>query len=167
MKMTNGLNGRIQPGAIFKKGVSLIVIGSFAGSCATLATQQVLAQSAAQSERIIALPKGIAIEKKDPMPSLPGKDASIGGTVEAYSAGGGAFQVGVWEGTAGTVPIDGYPVDEFMFVEAGSITFTNESGYSQTFEAGDSFVLPKGYRGFAVQPSTFRKQYVTFSGSAD
>lgn len=50
---------------------------------------------------------------------------------------------GVWDCTAFTQTCFPYDVDEFMIVLGGSIEIEDKSGNTQTFRAGESFILPK------------------------
>lgn len=50
---------------------------------------------------------------------------------------------GVWDCTAFEQKRFPYDVDEYMLVLGGSISIEDKSGHTQTFRAGESFVLPK------------------------
>ncbi|MDH5354272.1 MAG: cupin domain-containing protein [Gammaproteobacteria bacterium] len=50
---------------------------------------------------------------------------------------------GVWDCTAFEQKRFPYDVDEFMLVLGGSISIEDESGHTETFRAGESFILPK------------------------
>lgn len=54
------------------------------------------------------------------------------------------FYSGVWDATPHELQPGPYDVDEFMIVLAGSIIIEHESGESQRFRAGESFIIPKG-----------------------
>ena len=51
---------------------------------------------------------------------------------------------GVWECAPSRVEIDAYPVHEMMTVISGSVTVTNDGEAPQTFNVGDTFMIPKG-----------------------
>ena len=51
---------------------------------------------------------------------------------------------GVWECAPCREEIDAYPVHEMMAVLDGSVTVTDADGHAETFEAGDTFFIPKG-----------------------
>jgi len=72
----------------------------------------------------------------------------------------GNLTAGVWEATAYKEEIDGYPVDELMIVLEGSVTVTDAEGISETFSAGDAFIMPKGFRGTWENTETMRKYYM-------
>lgn len=50
---------------------------------------------------------------------------------------------GVWDCTAYEQKRFPYDVDEYMLVLGGSISIEDKSGHTQTFRAGESFILPK------------------------
>jgi uncharacterized cupin superfamily protein len=56
----------------------------------------------------------------------------------------GVFTSGVWDVTPHELVPGPYDVDEMMIVLEGSIIIEHESGSSQRFRAGDSFIIPKG-----------------------
>ncbi len=72
------------------------------------------------------------------------------------------FIAGVWECTPCKERIDSYPADEFMTVLAGSVTVTDDAGRSQTFSAGDSFTMQKGWSGTWHMTELFRKYFVMY-----
>lgn len=79
----------------------------------------------------------------------------------------GQLEVGVWECTAYTSQFDeGYPVDEFCIILSGTVVITDESGHSETFKAGDAFVIPKGLKCTWHMPESMRKYYVIFDAKA-
>ena len=51
---------------------------------------------------------------------------------------------GVWECAPCKEEIDAYPVHEMMTVLDGSVTVTDADGHAETYEAGDTFFIPKG-----------------------
>lgn len=54
------------------------------------------------------------------------------------------FSSGVWDCTAHELLPGPYDVDEFMIVLEGSIIIEHESGQTDRFRAGESFIIPKG-----------------------
>ena len=58
---------------------------------------------------------------------------------------------------------EGYPADEFCQVLDGSVTLTPADGAAQTFAAGDSYVVNKGWCGEFRVNEQFRKYYVMAS----
>lgn len=79
------------------------------------------------------------------------------------SSGDDSFMVGVWESTPYAETFDGYPSNEFCHVLKGKATLTDLEGQSHTFVAGDSYIVPKGFRGTFRVEETFRKYFVLSS----
>ena len=70
------------------------------------------------------------------------------------------LRAGIWRCGAYTERYDNYPVDEFMVVLDGEVTLTSDGGFSDTYRRGDSFLLPKGFKGTWHQPGPMLKYYV-------
>lgn len=77
-----------------------------------------------------------------------------------HTDGSGQMVTGVWECSPCTERVDGYPFDEFVSVIEGSVVLTAPEGSEQTFSAGDSFVMPKGWQGIWHMPTQFKKLFV-------
>ena len=71
--------------------------------------------------------------------------------------------LGTWACDKGAVEIQGHAVDEACFVVSGSVTLTDSEGRSETFAAGEAFLLPKGFRGVWSQSDDFKKLFVAIS----
>jgi hypothetical protein len=74
----------------------------------------------------------------------------------------GAVKAGIWRSCGYTEFYESYPCDEFMVILEGEVTVENES-FSATYKAGDSFLIPKGFRGFWRQPGDMLKYYMIVS----
>ena len=74
----------------------------------------------------------------------------------------GTVKAGIWRSCGYTEFYESYPCDEFMVVLEGEVTVENES-FSATYKAGDSFLIPKGFRGFWRQPGDMLKYYMIVS----
>ena len=61
-----------------------------------------------------------------------------------YTTDDQSIMTGVWECAPCKEEIDAYPVHEMMTVLDGSVTVTDADGQAQTYEAGDTFFIPKG-----------------------
>lgn len=67
---------------------------------------------------------------------------------------------GVWECAPSIMEIDSYPVHEMMTLLSGSVTITDhDNGRSDTFTAGDTFLVAKGSRITWQITETLRKYY--------
>ncbi|MEY8830757.1 cupin domain-containing protein [Sedimentitalea sp. XS_ASV28] len=85
------------------------------------------------------------------------------GTVISDS-GDGKFVVGIWESTPYAEAFDSYPGDEFCQVLSGKVALTDEDGNVSTFSAGDSYFVPKGFKGTFRVVETMRKYYALYMG---
>ena len=61
-----------------------------------------------------------------------------------YTTDDESILAGVWECAPCREEIEAYPVHEMMTVLDGSVTVTDAHGHAQTYEAGDTFFIPKG-----------------------
>ena len=69
----------------------------------------------------------------------------------------GQLVVSIYEADDGMVKIIDYPFDEFVHVLNGRAILTAEGAAPQTFETGDSFVVPKGFTGTWEMQDNFRE----------
>lgn len=92
------------------------------------------------------------------------------GTVEErartlLSSADGRFLAGVWECSSILERIESYPADEYMLVLSGRVTVSDmDGGNRQSWGAGESFLMPKGWRGLWETEGTFRKHFVFYAG---
>ena len=61
-----------------------------------------------------------------------------------YTTDDQSIMTGVWECAPCKEEIEAYPVHEMMTVLDGSVTVTGADGQAETYEAGDTFFIPKG-----------------------
>ena len=80
---------------------------------------------------------------------------------EGSRPGGGVLRAGVWEATPCICRLDDYVCDEFCVVLKGSVTMIDDNGHEDTFQQGDTFLIPKGFTGYWKQTETFKKFFVT------
>lgn len=70
----------------------------------------------------------------------------------------GAFVVVVWETQdGGTLLLKDYPFDQYVQVLHGSTTLKSTAGFSRSFVTGDSFVVPRGFKGTWTLSEGFRE----------
>lgn len=98
----------------------------------------------------------------DPATVLEGRATEKGHTF--FSSKDEKFLVGVWECTACKERIDSYPFNEFCQVLKGAVTVTDAAGKSETYRAGDSFFMNKGFKGVWHMTETFKKYFVIYVG---
>ncbi len=95
---------------------------------------------------------------------VDGKGA-LGVDANAYGSADGKFRAGVSQYDRMTLQIHNWPVDEFMYLIEGRVEITDSAGTTQIYEAGDAFVMPKGFAGTWRQLSRIRKFNVSYRGS--
>lgn len=113
-------------------------------------------------------PDGTGDIKLEPCSVVP-PEAVIDGRPEEKGAvilesADGKFLVGIWESTPYAETFDAYPGDEFCQVLNGKVTLTDETGRESTFVAGESYVVPKGFKGTFRVVETMRKYYALHMG---
>ena len=96
----------------------------------------------------------------DPATVLEGKASEKGHTF--FASKDEKFVVGVWECSPCKEWIDSYPFNEFCQVLKGAVTVTDADGKSETYRAGDSFFMRKGFKGIWHMTETFRKFFVIY-----
>jgi uncharacterized cupin superfamily protein len=79
---------------------------------------------------------------------------------EYFSTAEGRITSGVWDCTAHQLKPGPYEADEFMIVLEGSILIVDNAGNTETFVAGESFIIPKGLNCSWKQTEYTRKFYV-------
>ena len=81
--------------------------------------------------------------------------------VELYDDG--TSDVGVWECTPGSWPIENRPDTETVYVLSGKGVIENDDGSRLEIKEGSVFVLPKGWTGRWRITETLRKVYAIVS----
>ncbi len=77
-----------------------------------------------------------------------------------FSTEADKLTAGVWDCTEHELIFEPYEVDEFMHVIEGSITLKDKYGSSETYRAGESFIIPKGTECAWTQSKYARKFWV-------
>ena len=73
----------------------------------------------------------------------------------------GQFVVSVFEASPAVIDVsEPFPYDEFVLVLEGEVILTNIDGESQTYNPGDTFVVPKGWMGTWAMPVKFREMVI-------
>ena len=73
----------------------------------------------------------------------------------------GEYVVTIYEAMPALIKItEPYVYDEYVHVLIGEVTLTSDDGEAQTFRAGDSFNVPKGWTGTWDMPVKFREMIV-------
>jgi uncharacterized cupin superfamily protein len=73
----------------------------------------------------------------------------------------GEVVVAIYEAKPALIDIsDPFPYDEFVLVLEGQVTLTHIDGEKQTYKAGDTFLVPKGFLGSWDMPHDYRELIV-------
>jgi len=72
----------------------------------------------------------------------------------------GTLEIGLWECTPGRFAADRSKSSEFCFFLSGRIVMTEQDGTRRTLSAGDSLMLPQGWKGQWDIAEHTRKIYV-------
>ena len=71
-----------------------------------------------------------------------------------------SVKVGLWEGGAGKSVLKDFPFTEYVLMISGRVIVTGQDGVSNTFVAGDTFVIPRGWSGTWDVQERMKKQIV-------
>ena len=97
-----------------------------------------------------------------PEAEIDGKPEEQGAVISESKDG--KFIVGIWESTPYAETFDTYPGDELCQVLSGKVTLTDENGHESSFVAGESYFVPKGFKGTFRVVRTMRKYYTLYTG---
>jgi len=78
---------------------------------------------------------------------------------KAYADLTGALTCGVWRSEPNRIDV-GYMKDEFCLILEGEVHFTDTTGTTEVYRAGDAFVVPDGFKGVWAMPVAVAKYYV-------
>ena len=73
---------------------------------------------------------------------------------------GDEIVVELWEADAGKLRLDDFPYEEFVLVLSGKLVLTDANGNSTTYSAGESLVVPKGFKGTWEMLGNYRELVV-------
>ncbi len=107
-----------------------------------------------------------AVAAADTTVTRPAADRVLEGTPEQttrnfFSDSTGQCFAGIWESTPGRWRVR-YTENEFCHITRGAVLIESDHGDSRTFRAGDSFVVPAGFRGVWHVTEPMSKLYVIF-----
>jgi uncharacterized cupin superfamily protein len=87
-------------------------------------------------------------------------------TKDYFEDATGQLSIGVWDTTGYRRKLIDFPRHEVMHLLEGSVTFTDDAGRSQTFQAGDTFFVPQGTPNAWTSEGYLRKIFVIFQPKA-
>lgn len=73
------------------------------------------------------------------------------------------FRTGFWAAQPGKADIH-YTKDELCTLLEGEVRLTDETGQTETYVAGDTFVIPKGFKGVWETVKPVRKFFAVYEG---
>jgi uncharacterized cupin superfamily protein len=79
-------------------------------------------------------------------------------TREHYASADGTFKSGFWAGKPGKAEVH-YQKDELCVLLEGKVRLTDAAGHVETYEAGDVFLIPAGFKGLWETLEPTRKIY--------
>lgn len=98
-------------------------------------------------------------------PNAQGDRASAKTTKkEWYADHTGAFRTGIWTAEPGKSEIN-YVSDELCVILDGTVRLTDASGHVETYHAGDTFLIPRGFIGTWETVQPVRKFYAVHKSS--
>ena len=78
-----------------------------------------------------------------------------------FTNAAGTVNVGVWQCTPCTEVTRDYPYDQCCFVLEGAVTITDQNGHAETYTAGDSYVIPRGFNGSFKMTGNYKNYFIT------
>jgi uncharacterized protein len=87
----------------------------------------------------------------------------VTGVANHYSDAGGRFHCGVWSSTPGRWRVS-YTEHEFCHLLEGRVRLAAADGTAREFTAGDTWVIPSGWRGTWETLEPARKYYAIYEG---
>ena len=108
-------------------------------------------------------PNGLEVwEKMDEADLVAGDPVQRGHLYHEIEAQG--YMTGVWDCTAFSTKMMPYPVDEYMYFFSGGLTMALPDGTEIPINAGDAFIIPKGFECQWIQPETVHKVFMILYG---
>jgi uncharacterized protein len=111
-------------------------------------------------------------QSRNPLPSIRfdaaarGDGATRTTTKEWYRDPSGSFKSGFWSAQPGKSEI-AYDIDELCVLIEGVVRLTDATGHVETYHAGDTFLIPNGFKGVWETVEPVRKFYAVFAPERD
>ncbi len=83
---------------------------------------------------------------------------------EWHASGDGAFKSGFWASQPGRAEVH-YQKDELCVILDGKVRLTDQSGHIETYQKGDVFLIPNGFKGLWETLEPTRKIYAIYKSS--
>lgn len=94
-------------------------------------------------------------------PRRPMAGDTVTRTSTAFTTAGDAVSAGTWEASAGQFRSDTTGYIEFCHIVEGSCRVVDPDGTVHALKAGDSFVMPEGYKGHWEVDERVKKVFFT------
>ena len=122
------------------------------------------------SKKCIRLPTNGAPSGLEPTDYIPLDTVQSGDPKERgrsfYADQTGQLDAGVWECEPNKHVIEAAPYDEFVYLLKGRIDVIDDEGGVETYEAGDSFMMPRGCKCTWDVKEPVQKLYVVLTAEA-
>lgn len=96
----------------------------------------------------------------EPLLAKPGTYLGEKFIFEQVHSGETLVRVGVWESGAGESRIEDFPFTEYVLMISGKVEVVEQDGTSMLMEAGETFVIPRGWSGTWNVLERMKKQIV-------
>ncbi len=120
--------------------------------------------------KCVRLPTGADVPGMEPTDYISDEALQAGEPRERgrsfYADQTGQLDAGVWACEPNRHVLDPSPYDEFVYLLEGRIDVIDEDGTTQTFQAGDSFVMPRGCKCTWDVKEPVRKLYVVLTAES-
>ncbi len=119
------------------------------------------------SKKCVRLPTSGTVPGLEPTDYIPPETLKSGDPQERglsyYADQTGQLDSGVWECEPNKHIIESAPYDEFVYLLQGRIDVIDDEGNTETYNAGDSFVMPRGCNCTWDVKEPVRKLYVVLT----
>ncbi len=120
--------------------------------------------------KCVRLPTGADVSGLEPTDSISEEALQSGDPRERgrsfYADQTGQLDAGVWACEPNRHVLDPSPYDEFVYLLAGRIDVIDEDGTTQSFQTGDSFIMPRGCKCTWDVKEPVRKLYVVLTAES-
>ena len=117
--------------------------------------------------KCVRLPTGGAVPGLEPTDYIPPETLQSGDPQERgrslYADQTGQLDAGVWECEPNKHVLEAAPYDEFVYLLEGHIDVIDDEGNTETYKAGDSFMMPRGCKCTWDVKEPVRKLYVVLT----
>ena len=88
----------------------------------------------------------------------------LGEPVVIWRGADNVLTAGVWQCDAGTLKLSDLPIHEVCVLIEGEVVITSDDGRSESYKAGEAFILHKGFSGTWHMPVATKKYSIVYCG---